>query len=283
MRLAGPAGRQRLEPQPARVLALLVARAGELVTREEIQREVWPDTHVDFDQGLNYCIRQIRTALGETAEAPRFIETLPRRGYRFVAAVEALGPNAAAERADSAAPRPRLAARRRLLIEVIALLAVAAAGSWWLLRRPLAPAPPPPAVRVALLPFHGIGRPPSPWEIQMTEALLVALTASGGDRLVVIGPTTTAALIQGEDPLGELTRRLDVAFIVSGGTRQDGVTVFAQILRAPGGEHLWATTLPLGEPDATGREIAAAALAALAEDQGFAPSPAGGPASEGLK
>ena len=114
----------------------------------------------------------------------------------------------------------------------------------------------------------------------MTEALLVALTAGGSDRLSVISPTTTAPLLSGEDPLGELARRLDAAFIVSGGTREDGVTAFAQILRAPGGEHLWATVLPLGEPDATGREIAAAALAALAADQGFATSPAP-PASRG--
>jgi TolB-like protein/Tfp pilus assembly protein PilF len=79
----------RLEPQPLKVLLLLASRAGQAVARKEIQTQVWPDdTFVDFDQGLNYCIRQIRAALGDSAESPRFIETLPRRGYRFMARLE---------------------------------------------------------------------------------------------------------------------------------------------------------------------------------------------------
>jgi len=74
----------RLQPQPFKVLALLACRPGELVTREEIQKEVWPaGTFVDFEQSLNFCIRQIRSALGDSALSPRFVETLPRRGYRF--------------------------------------------------------------------------------------------------------------------------------------------------------------------------------------------------------
>jgi TolB-like protein/Flp pilus assembly protein TadD len=74
----------RLQPQPARVLSLLIERAGDVVTRDEIQREVWPnDTFVDFEQGLYFCIRYLRRVLGETADAPRHIETLPKRGYRF--------------------------------------------------------------------------------------------------------------------------------------------------------------------------------------------------------
>jgi DNA-binding winged helix-turn-helix (wHTH) protein/TolB-like protein len=78
----------RLEPQPARVLAVLVERAGEVVTRAELQQRVWSgDTFVDFDRGLNYCVAQIREALGDSASEPRFIETLPRRGYRFIAPV----------------------------------------------------------------------------------------------------------------------------------------------------------------------------------------------------
>jgi DNA-binding winged helix-turn-helix (wHTH) protein len=84
--------RTRLQPQPARVLTLLVSRAGELVTREEIQHEVWPEgTFVDFEQSLNFCIRQIRTALGDQAATPRYVETLPRRGYRLLVPVEVVG------------------------------------------------------------------------------------------------------------------------------------------------------------------------------------------------
>ncbi len=75
----------KLAPQPAKVLVLLVRRAGDVVTRDEIREHVWAvDTFVDFEQGLNFCIRQIREAFGDTADAPRYVETLPRRGYRFL-------------------------------------------------------------------------------------------------------------------------------------------------------------------------------------------------------
>jgi len=81
--------RIKLPPQPFRILDLLVRRSGEVVTRAEIREHIWcDDTFVDFEQGLNFCIRQIREALGDTAVAPRFIETLPRRGYRFLLPVE---------------------------------------------------------------------------------------------------------------------------------------------------------------------------------------------------
>lgn len=75
----------KIQPQPFKVLVLLASRPGEVVTREEIQAEVWPaGTFVDFEQSLNFCIRQIRSALGDNALSPRYIETLPRRGYRWV-------------------------------------------------------------------------------------------------------------------------------------------------------------------------------------------------------
>jgi DNA-binding winged helix-turn-helix (wHTH) protein len=74
----------RLEPQPSAVLAALASRPGELVTHEELRRAVWGDaTHVQLHDSLHYCVRQIRSALGDTAREPRYIETIPRRGYRM--------------------------------------------------------------------------------------------------------------------------------------------------------------------------------------------------------
>jgi hypothetical protein len=74
----------RLEPQPAAVLARLVLQAGELVTHDELRRAVWGETtHVKLHDALHYCVRQIRSALGDTAREPRYIETIPRRGYRL--------------------------------------------------------------------------------------------------------------------------------------------------------------------------------------------------------
>lgn len=77
-----------LERQPALVLIRLVQDAGLLVSRDSLRRAVWPaDTHVDYDRGLNYCLRQLRLALGDDARAPRFIQTVPRQGYRFIETV----------------------------------------------------------------------------------------------------------------------------------------------------------------------------------------------------
>src|SRR5690349_17491384 len=94
--------RIRLQEQPFRVLVTLVERPGELVTREELRKKLWPeDTFVDFDQGLGTAIRKLREALGDTADNPRFIETLPRRGFRFIAPVHG---NSAAAVAGPVAP-----------------------------------------------------------------------------------------------------------------------------------------------------------------------------------
>lgn len=100
----------RIQQQPARVLALLVARNGMLVSRTEIRTSIWgEDTFVDFEQGLNFCIRQIRLVLNDSAETPRFLETLPRLGYRFIAPVERAGEINFVEERQSQPPRLRIA------------------------------------------------------------------------------------------------------------------------------------------------------------------------------
>jgi len=87
----------RLQGQPFQVLALLLARAGEVVTREELQQKLWPsDTFVDFDHSLNTAINKVREALGDSASSPRYVETLARRGYRFIAPVQARSESEAA-------------------------------------------------------------------------------------------------------------------------------------------------------------------------------------------
>ena len=79
----------KLQPQPAKVLALLISRAGKLLTREEIAKELWnTDVFVDYEQGLNFVIRQIRALLEDDPDHPQFLETIPKRGYRFIAKVE---------------------------------------------------------------------------------------------------------------------------------------------------------------------------------------------------
>jgi DNA-binding winged helix-turn-helix (wHTH) protein/TolB-like protein len=88
-----------LEPQPSKALALLLSRAGEVVSREELRDAVWgKDTHVDFDRGLAYCLSQIRTALGDSGDNPRFVQTMPKRGYKFIAPITRDAPIAAPPR-----------------------------------------------------------------------------------------------------------------------------------------------------------------------------------------
>ncbi len=85
--------RIKLNAQPFQVLLMLLDRPGQLLTREEISRELWPDgTFVDYEHGVNSAVNRIREALGDTAASPRFVETLARRGYRFVAPVERITP-----------------------------------------------------------------------------------------------------------------------------------------------------------------------------------------------
>src|SRR5437773_4050455 len=125
----------KLQEQPFQVLAMLLRHPGEVVTREELQKTVWPaDTFVDFDRGLNKTINKIREALGDSADNPRFVETLPRRGYRFIAAVDV-----------GAVRKPPLGIRRWVVASV-GVVVVAVSILAYVLGRPL---PPPRVLRFA--------------------------------------------------------------------------------------------------------------------------------------
>ncbi len=107
--------RVRLQEQPFQVLAMLLERPGEIVGRQELQKKLWPtDTFVDFDHGLNKAINKLRDALGDSAESPRFVETIARRGYRFLADVKAADavPVRSPEKALRHLPRQRFAMAR---------------------------------------------------------------------------------------------------------------------------------------------------------------------------
>jgi DNA-binding winged helix-turn-helix (wHTH) protein/tetratricopeptide (TPR) repeat protein len=139
--------RLKLQDQPFRVLALLLEHSGDVVTREELRQKLWPaDTFVDFDTGLNSAIKKLRDVLGDSAEEPRYIETLPRRGYRFIgdisnadlAAPNALEENLAPVLPAGATPEVRNNRRPVVAAAVAALLIVTALATWRvLLARPL--------------------------------------------------------------------------------------------------------------------------------------------------
>jgi DNA-binding winged helix-turn-helix (wHTH) protein/tetratricopeptide (TPR) repeat protein len=151
----------RLPHQPARLLSMFVRRAGEVVTREEIRQELWgSDTHVDFEQGINAAIRQIRYHLGDNAEAPRYLKTIPRRGYVWIAPVETVEMMETMETVETVvAPpearreRPRPKWRMAVAGAVILVIAIAAVAVWM--------AVPDGRRTIAVIPFRAMGALPA--------------------------------------------------------------------------------------------------------------------------
>jgi DNA-binding winged helix-turn-helix (wHTH) protein/tetratricopeptide (TPR) repeat protein len=126
----------RLSPQPLAMLRELLARPGEVITRERMRELLWPDGVVDFDNGLNAVVRKLRVSLGDDAEAPRYIETLPRIGYRFIGPMGSAGSASAAAPVAQNASAPRSLAwvrRPRIFIAGLALLVAMSTSLWWFL------------------------------------------------------------------------------------------------------------------------------------------------------
>src|SRR5262249_53570434 len=144
----------RLQGQPVEILVLLLERPGEIVSREELQKKLWPaDTFVDFEQGLNNAMKRLRAALDDNAETPQFIETLPRRGYRFIGTVNGLEqPPAKTRRTGRPGAILRISAFGALLIiAVAAVLMGLNVGGW---RERIFPRKPKPNIQaLAVLPL----------------------------------------------------------------------------------------------------------------------------------
>jgi TolB-like protein/DNA-binding winged helix-turn-helix (wHTH) protein len=244
----------RLQQQPAKVLALLARRRGELVTRDEIRCEVWAaDTFVDFEQGLNFCVRQIRAALGDNAEAPRFVETLPRRGYRFIAPVEALGEPEDVPRGVAAAPPRRPA--RWVPGAALALLAASGVALW--LTRPTGRTPA--AERAArsvlvVLPFENLSGEAADAYLAdgLTEETITQLARAAPERLGVIARTTSMRLRGARRSVHEIGRELGADYVLEGSVRRSGerLRVTAQLVRVEDELHLWAQSYDRGLRDA---------------------------------
>jgi DNA-binding winged helix-turn-helix (wHTH) protein/TolB-like protein len=175
-----------LTGQPLRVLAYLAERPGEVISREDMQRAIWgEDTHVDFEAGLSTCINQIRSALGDRATSPRFVETLPRRGYRFIAPVEA-----------------RAAARvtkRNTWVAAGMLVVLVAIG--WSSFKSTQPIP----VAVFAVDVDASTPQLQPVSVSLTHALIGTLASQLGARGRVASSIETQQL--GDVPLHEILRR----------------------------------------------------------------------------
>ena len=240
----------RLQGQPLQVLAALLKRPGELVTREELRAQIWQaDTFVDFDHSLHNAIARIREVLGDSAETPRYIETLPRRGYRFIAHVEGIStrePERSAETVQpSEAPAPLARSKARAALAVALLTVVMIALALWLLpaisHRTTAV---PPMRSIAVLPLDNLSGDPSQeyFVDGMTDELITDLAKVGALR--VTSRTSVMRYKGTKKSLPEIARELNVEGIVEGSVTRSGnrVRVTAQLLHAPEDQHLWAET-----------------------------------------
>jgi TolB-like protein/DNA-binding winged helix-turn-helix (wHTH) protein/Flp pilus assembly protein TadD len=243
-----------LAPQPCKVLALLASRPQKVFTRQEIQQEIWGgETFVDFDQGLNAAIRQIRTALCDDAETPRYIETLPKRGYRFIGQID--GHSAVAEGATTAvlaesaalsAPtvlRP-LAYRRPLTVLVGLAFAAAVAVFVWRMERGPRRTPLARIQSVAVLPLENLSHDAEQeyFADGMTDALITDLAKIHALR--VISRNSIMQYKGNRKPMPQIARELNVDAIVEGTVMRSGdhVRITAQLIEGPMDRHLWAET-----------------------------------------
>jgi len=243
--------RVRLQRQPFEVLALLIERAGDVVTREELQQKLWPaNTFVDFDHGLNKAINKIREALGDSAEAPRFVETVARRGYRFLADVKVSSPATIAPPAPVEKPEP-------LPAEPLAPPAVAERHTWtWTVAASLvavlatagvvwgvhSAASAKPAIRsIAVLPLESLSSDQSQdyFADGMTDELITELGRISALR--VISRTSVMAYKHTRKPLRDIARELNVDAVVEGTVLRSGdvVRITAQLIDGTSDTHLW--------------------------------------------
>jgi TolB-like protein/DNA-binding winged helix-turn-helix (wHTH) protein/Tfp pilus assembly protein PilF len=226
--------RIRLQRQPFEVLALLIERAGDLVTREELQQKLWSaNTFVDFDHGLNKAINKIREALGDSADTPRFVETVARRGYRFLADVKVPAT------APVAVPQPPARKRKWVPVaSVAAALLLTAALVWGLHAAARAR---PVFHSLAVLPLESLSADPSQdyFADGMTDELITELGRISALR--VISRTSVMAYKHTRKPLREIARELDVDAIVEGTVLRSGdsVRITAQLIDGTKDTHLW--------------------------------------------
>src|SRR2546427_6088024 len=227
-----------LPPQPAKVLVLLATRAGQLVTREELRQQIWgKDTFVDLEHGLNSCIKQIRAALGDHPEAPRYIETRPRRGYRFIAPVRELP-------ARAVTPGARSGARRFWIVFVGLMVALFATGYLARLAFTRHAVTPGGKIMLAVLPFENLTGDSRQEYLSdgLTEEMITRLGRLRPERLGVIARTSAMHYKNTQKRTDEIGRELDVAYLLEGSLRRSGthVRVSAQLIQVRDQTHLWA-------------------------------------------
>jgi TolB-like protein/DNA-binding winged helix-turn-helix (wHTH) protein/Flp pilus assembly protein TadD len=253
-----------IQDKPLRLLGVLARRRGRLVTREELREELWPgQTYVEYEDGLNTAVRKLRETLSDHREKPRFIETVPRRGYRFIAPVQEVRdtPTAGLKVDPEPAPaaiRPSAVRgeRKRFvwMVPALALVVVVAVSSyvaWKHLRA--SPKPVPGSAMLAVLPFENLTGDAGEEYVSdgFTEEIISQLGRLNHDQLRVIARTSMMTYKGSNKPIKEIAHELGVNYVLEGSIRKtnDGLRVTAQLIRADDQTHLWAREYdrPLGD------------------------------------
>ena len=259
-----------LQEQPFRVLAMLLEHPGDVVTRQELKDRLWPaDTYVGFDEGLNTAIRKLRTAFGDSAGNPRFVETLPRRGYRFIApvtetkpadglppSVEMRGEEAKIEGpAAAVAPgspqqveRPPAAAnhrrREKIVVAVAAFLVLVLSVVAYVMHRHSSVGAPAQRAMLAILPFQNLSNDPGQeyFSDGLTEETITDLGQLSPENLGVIARTSAMAYKHTGKTVSQIGRELRVDYVLEGSVRREGnkARVSVQLIRVSDQTHLWA-------------------------------------------
>ena len=249
----------RLQSQPSEVLGVLLANSGEVVTRDSLRQAIWgADTHVDFEGSLNFCIAQLRSALGDSAESSLYIKTVPKRGYQFIAAVTEVGG------VTAPVPPLRSASRLRFVLAVVAgcTLGVAAwYGSSRVLRTPAR------GIRIAVARFENQSRDPSldNFTDGLSDTFVAELTTASGGGFHVIGNAAVLRGARDRQDLRRIANDLQADFVVLGQVQRasDRGRVLIHLIRLPDQSHLWVTRVDdpdFGDPLTAERQIASRAV-----------------------
>jgi DNA-binding winged helix-turn-helix (wHTH) protein/TolB-like protein len=250
-----------LQPQPGRLLELLLARPGEVVTREEIRAALWGDgTHVDFERSLNFCVARLRAALGDEASAPRFVETVPTRGYRFIAATE----SSATDYTESTEYK-----RRRGLVVALAAAAVVVATLGVYAYYQATAAPP----KIVVVPFRNETGSPELDRVAkgVSDAAVAQLAMPERlPRLLVIGNASNLRFSFRPPDMKAIGDSLGAQYLLLGQLKKDDrqMRVVAHLIRVSDQTHLWARTydsetLDLPRQSAIAEQIAASIVQTL--------------------
>ena len=264
----------KLAPQQLQVLRLLAENSGTLLAREDIQREVWgTGTFVDFDRNLNVCVAQIRSALNDDSDAPRFIQTIPKRGYRFIAPVERVTPKA---EVPPLRPKPsiRILAAAAAVLAAIFLLAAA----WVTWRRPQANE----RVMVAALPFENLSGDARQDLLTdgLTEELIGQLGSLNPLRLGVIGRSSVMRYKGAPHGLDQVGRALNVEYVLEGSLRESGsrIRISARLVKVADQAQVWTDTSERASSEMFRlEEEAAARIAAAVSEKLLGGAPAATP------